>query len=77
MERLNGWYGTYNGPWWLGRFGWFQRILEGISGKDNVSKAYLKYEETDSIFWYVVWNKVEGERLKLIDEIPWKPSRVV
>lgn len=34
-------------------FGWFQRILQDISGKDKVSKAYLKYEETDSTFWYV------------------------
>lgn len=34
-------------------FGWFQRILQDISGKDNVSKAYLKYEKTDSTFWYV------------------------
>lgn len=35
-------------------FGWFQRILQDISGKDNVSKANLNYEETDSMFLHVV-----------------------
>lgn len=50
MKELSGRDRTYSGPWWQGRF-WM--VSKDISGKDNVSKAYLKYEETGSTFWYV------------------------
>ena len=51
-------------------FGRFRRILQDMSGKDGVSKAYLSREKTDSAFPYVVGSRAAGEELRSVHKIP-------